>query len=104
MRLTSVCVALSIALLAAPVQAQGLSCAPRAEVLKLLADAAQSRRAIGLAGRAVMEMFAATDSTDWTVTVTLPDGRMCLLAQGTAFDAGHDMFPARGKLLSFKHE
>ncbi|MGY6705277.1 hypothetical protein [Roseinatronobacter sp.] len=101
MRLKFACLAIAVSLLAAPVQAQGLSCAPRADVLRLLADAAQSRRAIGLAGRAVMEMFAATEGTDWTITVTLPDGRMCLLAQGTAFDAGHEMFPTSGTPLSF---
>ncbi|MDD7970293.1 hypothetical protein [Roseinatronobacter alkalisoli] len=83
----------------APLHAQGMACAPRADMLNMLADKTQTRRAIGLSGRAVMEMFAATDSTDWTVTVTLPDGRMCLLAQGTAFDAGYEMFPARKTML-----
>lgn len=104
MRLKPVCLAFALALLAVPTHAQELSCGARADGLKLLAGAAQSRRAIGLAGRAVMELFAATDSTDWTITVTLPDGRMCVLAQGTAFDAGHDMFPASGTPLSFKRE
>ncbi|MGP9789074.1 hypothetical protein [Roseinatronobacter sp. NSM] len=86
-------------LLAAPVQAQALSCAPRADILARLADTAQSRRAIGLTGRAVMELFSAPDSAEWTLTLTLPDGRMCVLAVGTAFDAPGDMFPARGVAL-----
>lgn len=104
MRLKPVCLAFALALLAVPAHAQGLSCGARADVLELLSDAVQSRRAIGLAGRAVMELFAATGSTDWTIAVTLPDGRMCVLAQGTAFDAGHDMLPASGTPLSFRRE
>lgn len=62
-------------------------CAPRDEVLALLADRfGESRRAVGLAGQsAVMELFAADGGT-WSITMTLPDGKTCLIASGTAFE------------------
>ncbi|MBR3370262.1 MAG: hypothetical protein IKG52_06490 [Rhodobacteraceae bacterium] len=96
MRLKSGIFAAILLLAGAPLQAQTMACGPRADVLAQLADKAQSRRAIGLAGRAVMELFAAPDSAEWTLTLTLPDGRMCVLVLGTAFDAPNDLFPARG--------
>ncbi len=88
--------ATSLSLMAAPVAAQNLQCGPRERVLEMIAAQDLTRRAIGLAGQAVMETFAAPDGTRWTITVTLPDGRMCLLAHGIAFEAGNELFPARG--------
>ena len=79
--------------LSQPLAAQGMQCAPRAAVLSMLAQQTQSRQAIGLAGRAVMEVFADSASMRWTITVTLPDGRMCLLANGQAFEATDEVFP-----------
>jgi hypothetical protein len=34
-----------------------------------------------------MELFASETSGTWTVTVTLPDGQMCLMASGSNFEA-----------------
>lgn len=89
---------LILALCLAPLSAsaQNLQCAPRDAVLSMLAKQDQTRRAVGLAGRAVMELFAHRDGSLWTLTVTLPDGRMCLLANGTDFSARDEAFPARG--------
>lgn len=86
----------SFVLIAFPGAAQNLQCGPRERVLTMIAAQDQTRRAIGLAGQAVMETFAAPDGTRWTITVTLPDGRMCLLAHGIAFEAGDELFPSRG--------
>ena len=79
-----------------PLAAQNMQCAPRDRVLQSLAGQAQSRQAIGLAGQALMEMFADPESARWTITVTLPDGRMCLLANGRAFEVLDEMFPVEG--------
>ena len=74
---------------AAPATAQPAptACAPRAEMLAVLSDRlGENRRAIGLAGpEAVMELFASDHSGSWTITITLADGRTCLLARGSDF-------------------
>jgi hypothetical protein len=72
---------------ALPLSAQNMPCGPRDAVVQMLAAQDQTRRAIGLSGRAIMEVFAASDGARWTITVTMADGRMCLLANGVAFDA-----------------
>lgn len=89
------CLCLAV-LLASPASAQSLQCASRAQVLDMLSKQEQTRRAMGQAGPAVMELFAAEDSQRWTLTVTLRDGRMCLLAHGTGYEARFEVFPAPG--------
>lgn len=91
----AVCLCLTL-LLAAPAAAQNLHCAPRAQVLDMLSKQEQTRRAMGQAGPAMMEMFAAKASQRWTLTVTFRDGRMCLIAHGTGFEAQNAVFPAPG--------
>lgn len=91
--------ALSLAVFAYPAQAQTMPCAPRAAVLDMLKASEQTRRAIGLAGQAVMETFANGQTGAWTITVSLPDGRMCLLANGQDFAAREEVFPASGRAI-----
>jgi hypothetical protein len=98
MRKSLIALAVSLAT-AVPLSAQPLQCGPRAAVLDMLAAQDQSRRAIGLSGRAVMELFAAPDGGRWTITLTMPDGPMCLLANGVAFDGTTDVLPMRGTAL-----
>lgn len=93
MRALCLCLAL---FLAAPAAAQSQPCAPRAQILDMLSKQDQTRRAMGQAGPAVMELFANKDSERWTLTVTLRDGRMCLIAHGTGFAARDERFPAPG--------
>lgn len=87
-------VATGIAALGAPAIAAP-HCAPRPQVLDILADRyGEGRRAIGIAADgSVMEIFAAPTGT-WSLTVTLPDGRTCLVASGTAFEAMDETPPA----------
>jgi hypothetical protein len=70
-------------------------CDSREAVTALLADRyGETRRAIGLAGEAaVMEFFAADGTGTWTITFTLPDGRMCLMASGAGFEALDESLP-----------
>ncbi|WP_296478170.1 hypothetical protein [Roseinatronobacter sp.] len=82
-----------------PLAAQTNQCGPRDMVLNMLAAQDQARRAIGLAGRVVMEVFAAPESAHWTITVTLADGRMCVLATGIAFEAVSELMPIQGTAL-----
>ncbi len=76
--------------------AQSMQCAPRAQLLDQLGKVGQQRRALGLAGQAVMELYTANRSSRWTITVTMPDGKMCLLAHGNSFEALDEIFPAQG--------
>lgn len=73
-------------------------CAPRADVVEGLAQTyGETLRSIGLAANdAVMELFAADATGTWTLTVTLSDGRMCLVASGLGYQAISDDIPARG--------
>lgn len=73
-------------------------CDTREAVTALLADRyGETRRALGLAGtQAVMELFASDTTGSWTITVTLADGQMCLMASGSGFEALDEELPARG--------
>jgi hypothetical protein len=77
-------------LLAAPASAQqnGARCAPRDNVVAYLATRyGESRQSVGIAaGNAVMELYASGETGTWTVTVTMPDGMMCLVASGSSFE------------------
>lgn len=79
-------------------QAQ-VPCVPRNQALELLSERGQIPSARGLAGQAMMEMFVNPQTEDWSITVTLPDGRTCLMASGIAFSGGAALLPARGEAL-----
>ena len=71
-------------------------CDNRAAVTALLAERyGETRRALGLAGEAaVMELYASDTTGTWTITMTLPDGRMCLMASGAGYEAVTEKLPA----------
>jgi hypothetical protein len=70
-------------------------CDTREVVTALLADRyGETRRAIGIAGtEAVMELYAAEVTGTWTITLTLPNGQMCLMASGQGFEALQEELP-----------
>ena len=76
-------------------------CGPREAVLAQLAEKwGETRRGIGLAAnQQVVEIFASAETGSWTITVTLPDGRTCLMASGEGFEALTEELPARGTPL-----
>ena len=73
-------------------------CDSRDRVLALLADRyGETRRSVGIAGEgAVMELYAADGTGTWSITFTLPDGQMCLMASGTGYEAVTEELPAKG--------
>ena len=89
---------LAAMLAAADIAHSAPQCDSRETVTALLADRyGETRRAIGIAGQsAVMELFAAEATGTWTITVTLPDGRMCLMASGTNYETVTEALPAGG--------
>ncbi len=63
-------------------------CTTRAEVTKQL-DSRYSEApvAIGLAeSGGVIEVFATTDGSTWTIIITMPDGTSCMMAAGEAWE------------------
>ncbi len=73
-------------------------CAPRDQVLPVLQQKyGESRRGIGLVGTAqVMEIFTNPETGTWTITASLPDGVMCLVASGKHFESVVENLPAKG--------
>lgn len=65
-----------------PANAQ-TSCGPREQLVKLLADQyKEDPVGIGLAQPgSVLEVFASSAGT-WTMVMTMPDGKACLIAAG----------------------
>lgn len=78
----------TLMLFSLPAHAQGASCGPRADVIaRLSSHFGETRRGIGLGNEnRVVEVFASDASGTWTVTVTLPDGRTCLVASGQSWE------------------
>jgi hypothetical protein len=68
----------------AQVQQAQASCGARGAIIERLANHfGETRRGIGLGTQnRVLEVFASEATGTWTITVTLPDGRMCLVASG----------------------
>lgn len=73
-------------------------CGPREQVVQALGTKyGETRRSIGMSGtNQMMELFAAEDARTWTILVTLPDGRSCLMASGTSFETVSEELPAKG--------
>jgi hypothetical protein len=87
------------AMLAAADIAHGApQCDSREAVTALLADRyGETRRSVGIAGEAaVMELFASDATGTWSITLTLPDGMMCLMASGSGYEALTEELPAKG--------
>lgn len=63
------------------------SCGPRSELVKLLADQYKENPVgIGLAQPGqVIEVFASQAGT-WTMVMTMPDGKACLIAAGNNWE------------------
>jgi hypothetical protein len=90
------CVGLILA--SQPTPAQGTQCAPRAIVVAQLAEKyGETRRSIGLAGpQTMMEVFAADATGTWTITMTMANGTMCMIASGQGYEAMTEDLPAKG--------
>lgn len=84
--------AVASAALTAPVAAQNRMCGERALVLdRLSGHFGETRRGMGLgANNGIVEVFASDDTGTWTITVTMPNGTMCLVASGQAYDDAMD--------------
>ncbi|CUH38849.1 hypothetical protein JSE7799_01567 [Jannaschia seosinensis] len=79
---------LAITLATLPAKAEPVgtrqACGPRAALVERLSRIfGETRRGIGMGGKdRVVEVFASETTGTWTITVTLPDGRSCLVTSG----------------------
>lgn len=81
----------------APLSAQSVPCAPREAMLRFIIDQlGETRQAVGATGRGARMALFAGASGSWSMILFLPDGRACLLANGTGFEATEGLQPARG--------
>lgn len=67
---------------------QRANCGDRSAIVERLASQyGETRQSIGLgSNNAVVEVFASQTSGTWTITVTLANGKTCLMATGQAFE------------------
>ncbi len=82
----------------AQAQAQQLRCLERERALDMLENRfGETRRSMGLAhSNAVVEVFASSETGNWTITVTLASGMTCLLASGHGFENMEAALPSLG--------
>ncbi|MFQ6551484.1 hypothetical protein AAD018_003955 [Aestuariibius insulae] len=75
----------------------GPKCAERERVIALLAEQyGESRQSIGIAANgSLMEVYASEVTGSWTITVSAPDGPMCLIASGQAYSHLAEALPSR---------
>ena len=80
------CVALIALASASPAQAAGM-CGKRGEFIKALNDKyMESGKALGFAGQVnLVEIFASQAGT-WTILVTTPEGKSCIIAAGNSWE------------------
>jgi len=64
-------------------------CGKRADIIHQLENKyGETRRSLGVQrGRGVIEIYASAKTGSWTILLTDPRGRSCLMAAGEAFEA-----------------
>lgn len=67
---------------------QQQNCGARKTVVdRLTSKYGESRQSIGMAPKGrVVEVFASQETGTWTITVTSPNGVMCLVASGQSYE------------------
>lgn len=81
-----VCISFLALALSIPAQALGM-CGSRADFIKALSDKYQETgKALGIAGQVnLVEIFASKAGT-WTILVTTPQGKSCIIAAGSSWE------------------
>ena len=80
------CVALVALASASPAQAAGM-CGKRVDFIKALNDKyKESGKALGIAGQVnLVEVYTSKAGT-WTILVTTPEGKSCIIAAGSSWE------------------
>lgn len=79
-------------------QSQQRNCGVRDQIVEALSERyGESRQSIGLgANNQVVEVYASLETGTWTITITMPNGMMCLVASGQAYEAVAEALPTKG--------
>ena len=87
--------ALTLAVLASPLAAQGRNCAPRDVVVERLATGyGETRQSVGIGlNHAMVEVFASEDTGSWTILVTQGSGITCIVASGQSYENVAEVLP-----------
>lgn len=82
------CAMLATILLSVQATAQPARCGDRTSIISKLSEKyGETPQSIGLGqNNGVVEVFASLETGTWTILMTLPDGRSCLIAAGEAFE------------------
>ena len=77
-----------LCILATASHAQAASCGDRTKVVKKLTEKyGETRQSIGLGrNHGVIETYASLDTGTWTILITMPSGKTCLIAAGEGFE------------------
>ena len=80
------CVSFLVLGVSNPAQALGM-CGSRTDFIKALSDKYQETgKALGIAGQVnLVEIFASKAGT-WTILVTTPEGKSCIIAAGSSWE------------------
>ncbi|MEM6727535.1 MAG: hypothetical protein AAF618_03460 [Pseudomonadota bacterium] len=86
----------ALALTGAAAKGQTAPCGARELIVERLGSRfGESRQAVGVAAnQSLVEVYANGETGSWTITVTLHDGTMCLVASGTSYEALAQVAPA----------
>jgi hypothetical protein len=81
-----VCISFLVLAFSSQAQAMGM-CGSRADFIKALSDKYQETgKALGIAGQVnLVEIFASKAGT-WTILVTTPEGKSCIIAAGSSWE------------------
>lgn len=76
----------------------GRNCGDRDMIVERLAEGyGESRQSIGLGTQnRIVETYANPETGSWTITITMPNGVMCLMASGHAFEAVSEVLTPTG--------
>ena len=79
--------------------AQSNQCAPRESLVAHLTEKyGETRQGVGLAGpETMMEVYASPDTGTWTITMTMADGVMCMVASDQGYERLTEELPAKGE-------
>ena len=89
-----IAIAVAFAAAASQATAQPVQCTGRPVLLDRLTTVyGEVRQSAGIGNGNFFETFANDETGTWTTTITYPNGRMCILSSGSAFEGYDEELP-----------
>ena len=99
-------IAFGLALVTPAAEAQSaapsrMACAERTQVVERLAEKyGETRQSMGMhQNSGVLEVYASPSTGSWTILVTMPDGKACLVAAGQYWESNAQPLTPQGTSL-----